>query len=280
MRLIQSLSTLLLAVGVVNAATWDFKDGSVKIKPKKGEVVTQSFTSSKPSSLTLDVTPADNIIVSLSPSLDGKVLKPHQVMLMLRDIDSGLEAPFGFAVRESGKSIAKLTFRDIPTPLQKASKLEAHLILGSFGSEKPLNKPIFSIAPKPDDKTPFEAPGRYEKKSEINHIFRPDPQSPPKTVSLVFALAVVTALPILFGSWLGLGANLCHLKKALSSIAAIPHILFFGSIVAMEGVFFMYYTAWNLFQVLPLMAILSATAVLSGSRALGEVQARRLAGER
>ncbi|KAL5625363.1 hypothetical protein BROUX41_005423 [Berkeleyomyces rouxiae] len=279
MRLIQSLSTLLLAAGAVSAASWDFKDGSVKVKPKKGEVVSQSFTSSKPSSLALDVTSIDHIIVSLSPSLDGKVSKPHQAMLMLRDAATGLEAPFGFSVRDSGKGVAKLTFRDIPAPLQKASKLEAHVLLGSFGADKPLNKPVFSIIPKSDDQTPFEAPTRYEKKPEIHHIFRPDAQSPPKIFSLVFALAIAAALPALFGAWLSLGANVSHLNKALSS-AAVPHVIFLGSILAMEAVFFMYYTAWNLFQVLPLMAIIGATTVLSGSRALGEVQARRLAGER
>jgi oligosaccharyltransferase complex subunit delta (ribophorin II) len=48
----------------------------------------------------------------------------------------------------------------------------------------------------------------------------------------------------------------------------------------MEGIFFMYYTSWNLFQTLPAAAVVSAVAFLSGSRALSEVQERRLAGQR
>ena len=48
----------------------------------------------------------------------------------------------------------------------------------------------------------------------------------------------------------------------------------------MEFVFFMYYTSWNLFQALPVMGVVGAVAVLSGTKALGEVQSRRLAGER
>jgi oligosaccharyltransferase complex subunit delta (ribophorin II) len=48
----------------------------------------------------------------------------------------------------------------------------------------------------------------------------------------------------------------------------------------MEFVFFLYYTTWNLFQVLPVMAAVAAVTVLSGTKALGEVQARRMAGER
>lgn len=49
----------------------------------------------------------------------------------------------------------------------------------------------------------------------------------------------------------------------------------------MEGVFLLYYHgSWNLFQVLPLVAAVAAAAFLAGPRALGEVQSRRLAGER
>lgn len=70
-----------------------------------------------------------------------------------------------------------------------------------------------------------------------------------------------------------------HVGKAFSS-APISHGLFLGSIIAMEGVFFMYYTFWNLFQTLPIAALVGAVAYISGSRALTEVQERRLAGER
>jgi oligosaccharyltransferase complex subunit delta (ribophorin II) len=48
----------------------------------------------------------------------------------------------------------------------------------------------------------------------------------------------------------------------------------------MEGVFFLYYSTWNLFQVLPVIGLIGTVTFLSGSKALGEVQNRRLAGER
>lgn len=76
-----------------------------------------------------------------------------------------------------------------------------------------------------------------------------------------------------------LGANLNHLSKAISA-APVSHTLFFGSIVGMEFVFYMYYTNWNLFQVLPVAGIVSVVGYLSGSGALTEVQERRLNGER
>lgn len=124
-----------------------------------------------------------------------------------------------------------------------------------------------------------EKPLRYAADKEIHHIFREDPHSPPKVITLVFAAAVVGALPVLLGLWATLGANANHLGKAMSN-APVPHALFFGSILAIEGIFFMYYTSWNLFQTLPAAAGVGLVAFLSGSRALSEVQERRLAGLR
>jgi oligosaccharyltransferase complex subunit delta (ribophorin II) len=48
----------------------------------------------------------------------------------------------------------------------------------------------------------------------------------------------------------------------------------------MEGIFFLYYTTWNLFQTMPAAAVVGIVAFVSGSRALSEVQERRLAGLR
>lgn len=79
--------------------------------------------------------------------------------------------------------------------------------------------------------------------------------------------------------WLVLGGNVTDMGSALAS-APIAHALFFGSIVAMEGVFFLYYSSWNLFQTLPVIGLVSVVAFLSGNSALAEVQSRRLAGKR
>lgn len=76
-----------------------------------------------------------------------------------------------------------------------------------------------------------------------------------------------------------LDVNLNHLSIALKA-APVPHIVFVSSIIGLEGIFFMYYTSWTLFQMLPASLAVGAIAFLSGSRALSEVQERRLAGLR
>lgn len=185
-------------------------------------------------------------------------------------------------VSSTGLAATEISQKDIPTTLLVSKKpLQALLVIGSFGETKAVIKPIFEVAlhPDPNDPTAYQAPLRYGKREEIHHIFRSAPQSPPKIISLAFTGAVVAALPALFIGWLVLGANVNHLPRALAA-APISHVTFFGSVVALEGAFFLYYVKWNLFQTLPVVGVLGAVAVFSGMKALGEVQSRRFAGQR
>ena len=73
-------------------------------------------------------------------------------------------------------------------------------MIGSFGSAAGLISEVFTIQFKNDPNSPpqsHEAPLRYGKLPEIHHIYRSDPKSPPKIVSLVFVLAVGATLPAL-----------------------------------------------------------------------------------
>ena len=158
----------------------------------------------------------------------------------------------------------------------------ASIVIGSFGASAPYKSKVFDLRVARDDNAPVavvEAPLRYAAEAEIHHMFKSDPKSPPKIITIVFAAAVAGALPILLGAWATLGANADHLSKALRD-APVSHAMFYGSILAMEGIFFMYYTTWNLFQTLPAATLVGFVAFLSGSRALTEVQERRLAGMR
>ena len=74
-------------------------------------------------------------------------------------------------------------------------------------------------------------------------------------------------------------ANFAHLSKAWKT-APVSHPLFLLSLIAIEWIFFKYYTSWNLFQTLAGVSGVGVVAFLSGSRALREVRARREAGKR
>jgi oligosaccharyltransferase complex subunit delta (ribophorin II) len=175
------------------------------------------------------------------------------------------------------------TQKDLPYQLLVSSRpIRASIVVASFGSSTPYSSHAFDVKVASDASAPVTSltpPERYTSKPEIKHIFKSDPQSPPRIISGFFTLAILFALPALFGLWVGLGGNLDHASKAFSA-SPVSHSLFLGSIFAMEGVFFLYYSSWNLFQTLPVALVVSVVAYISGSRALTEVQERRFAGER
>ncbi|GAT25770.1 oligosaccharyltransferase subunit ribophorin II [Aspergillus luchuensis] len=176
----------------------------------------------------------------------------------------------------------KETQKDLPVQFLSASEpLEARFLIGSFGESTAYNAAAFQldVTRNADEPVPTVEVSRYGKLPEIHHIFKSDPQSPPIVITLAFVAMVLATLPVLGGVWLFLGVNVNHLPTALKS-APIPHIVFLGSLLSIEGIFFLYYSSWTLFQILPAVAVAGSVAFVSGSRALGEVQGRRLAGLR
>jgi oligosaccharyltransferase complex subunit delta (ribophorin II) len=277
---------LVLVAPLVHAAAaaWGFDGASVAVAGKNTDAGAQKqvFSQAAPLEAPLVLAPAETLRVHLTTTEGKKAKRPHQAFLLLTEPESGLEAPFPLKVSSSGAATVDITHKDLPTQLLlAASPLRASIVVGSFGAAKPLLAPVFAVDVRRDRavNVDYKQPLRYGKLPEIHHEFRADPQNPPKVVSLVFAGAVLATLPALFIAWFALGANAKHLLPALSA-APLSHATFFSSIVALEGAFVLYYFKWNLFQTLPLIGGLSVVALLGGMRALGEVQSRRLAGER
>ncbi|KAI0178795.1 Dolichyl-diphosphooligosaccharide--protein glycosyltransferase subunit Swp1 [Hypoxylon sp. FL1284] len=290
MRFLQSvLAPLLLAAGAAQAASsWGFDDAKLSVIPKKAaggkDKDVRQFNDKSPLAATpVTFDSSDSLKLLLTIKEGGKGKRPHQAFLVLRQPSTDLEAPFPLTVKESGKATVEIKHGDLPVQFVASQEpLQASVVLASFGSSEGLQKPLFNVEVTRDPAAAplvYERPLRYGKQPEIHHTFRADPKSPPKLISLVFVLAVLATLPVLFVSWLVLGANVSHVSSALGA-APVAHGVFFGSIVAMEGVFYMYYLSWNLFQTLPVIGVVGTAAFLSGAKALGEVQSRRLAGQR
>ncbi|KAF2022199.1 hypothetical protein BU24DRAFT_417836 [Aaosphaeria arxii CBS 175.79] len=280
-------SFLLSSACLVSAASsWGFEDATLTVQTKGAGVgagVKEKLSSSAPLAKSVKLGATDTLKLLITTTDGKKAKQPHQAFLTLTDPTTGVEESFVFSVKESGKGKVDLTQKDLPFQFLTSSKpIPASIVIGSFGSSTPYQARVFDLNIARDPNVPLAvpaAPERYTAENEIHHIFRDDPKSPPKIITLVFTAAVLAAVPILLGVWATLGANLNHLSKAFSN-APISHALFFGSILAMEGIFFLYYTTWNLFQTLPAAGVVGLVAFLSGSRALTEVQERRLAGLR
>ncbi|KAL4946675.1 hypothetical protein BDV06DRAFT_54028 [Aspergillus oleicola] len=267
------------------AASWGFADATVSVQTKGAgvgaglkEEIPRNGALSNPVALGN----ADTLKVALTAQEGKSAKSAHQVFLLLQEPNSSLDISYPFSVKSNGKSRVELTWKDLPTQFLSTSEpLDARILIGSFGSSQAYNELAFqlSLTRGPNEPVPTFEASRYGKLPEIHHIFKDDAKSPPIVITLVFIGAVLAALPVLGGAWLYLGANINHLPAAIKS-APIPHAVFLGSLTAIEGIFFLYYTSWTLFQILPAVAAVGAIAFISGSRALGEVQGRRLAGLR
>ncbi|KAL2013326.1 hypothetical protein VTN00DRAFT_851 [Thermoascus crustaceus] len=267
------------------ASAWGFSDATVSVQTKGAGVgagLKEKVAEDKPLSKPVSLGGSDTLKISLTAQEGRSAKRPHQAFLLLKDPVTGLDVSYPFSVKDNGKSRVELTQKDLPLQFLTTSEpVDARFVIGSFGSSKAYDRTAFklSIDRDPDEPLPSAEAVRYGKLPEIHHIFKPDPKNPPVVVSLTFAAMVIAAFPILAGLWLYLGANVNHLPTAIKS-APLPHFLFVGSIVGLEGIFFLYYTSWNLFQTLPAVLAVGAVTFISGSRALGEVQGRRLAGLR
>ncbi|KAI9931034.1 hypothetical protein ASPWEDRAFT_99531 [Aspergillus wentii DTO 134E9] len=282
-----ALQLCLLASAAVpaTAASWGFTDATVSVQTKGAGVgagLKEQIPDNKPLSKPVSLGSSDTLKVVLTAQ-EGRTPKAaHQVFLLLKDPETGLDISYPFNVKDNGKSRIELTQKDLPLQFLSVSEpVDARFLIGSFGTAKAYNEAAFqlTVARNPDVPIPSVEVSRYGKLPEIHHIFKTDAQSPNIIITLVFVGMTLTALPVLAGLWLYLGANLNHLPTAFKS-APIPHAVFLGSLISFEWVFFLYYTSWNLFQILPAVAVVGTVAFISGSRALGEVQGRRFAGLR
>ncbi|EXJ71100.1 uncharacterized protein A1O5_06093 [Cladophialophora psammophila CBS 110553] len=298
MRLLSFLPQALLLFSTLSSAaaaasTWTFADASLTVTSKgtaagKDGGIKEKLTPSQPLSKPIPLGSSDTLKITLATQEGKSAKRPHQAFLLLQDQEGKLDVSYPFSVKESGKAKVELTHKDLPVQFltsstsSNTSGLSASIVIASFSTTPGYNSPAFILEIKTDPNTPLppaEKSLRYGKLPEIHHIFRSDPRSPPVVISLVFLAAVVGTLPLLAGAWVALGLNLSSLPKAFSA-SPISHACFASSIAGIEFVFFLYYTTWNLFQTLPVLGALAVVAFLSGSRALTEVQERRLAGTR
>ncbi|KAG0130383.1 Oligosaccharyltransferase subunit Ribophorin II-domain-containing protein [Tuber indicum] len=274
------------------SGAWIFEDAQAVVAARGGKADAYKFSPTKSIKGAISLGPKDVLKVSLAVKEDSKVGRPHQAFLLVQEPGSKVETFFPLSVKElSGKARVDLSHKDLSPFLLTAPSLLLSLVLGSFGEsaasivtignvEPSLDPTSKALLEKQKQKDIGEGTAIYKAKGEIRHIFRVDPQSPPRIITLVFLLSVLVGLGGLFVVWFPiLGGNLSHLRQALKA-APISHPIFFASLLSLEGIFFMYYTHWNLFQTLAGMALVGPVVLFSGSRALREVRARREKGER
>ncbi|KAI9716194.1 MAG: hypothetical protein M1828_000420 [Chrysothrix sp. TS-e1954] len=286
MRIFSGLCTLLLASSAYARGKWGFEDAQVTVQARGAGVgggATEKLIFGTPLKEAVSLGPTDTLKLQLTTTEDKSTKRPHQAFLTLQEQSSGLEESFAVNIKESGKGKLELTQKDLPIQhLTTSEPLRASLVIADFGYSTPLNSHTFDLTVMRDQNVPVQippAPLRYGKLDEIHHIFRADPKSPYFFISAVFTSMVFMTLTVLCGTWMTIGANLNHFMEAVNT-APIAYASFVGSILTLEFLFFLYYLGWTLFKTMPAVLAVGSITFLSGSRALSEVQSRRLAGKR
>ncbi|KAK9451624.1 uncharacterized protein V1518DRAFT_409061 [Limtongia smithiae] len=261
------------------ASAWQFSESSLAILEKAGTLETQQFSMGKPIHSSVELPSSATLRIRFAvKNDDGKVARPHQIYALLQDPDSGLETSFPADYRENGRARADIEYKVIPTALLSAkSPLVLKLIIASFGLDTPIVETVGTIIPQ---KTAVLASDviRYGPKPEIFHNFGADPKFVSRSIASLFSAVVLGLCCMLLVSWAVLGVKPSWLLKALKS-SPFGHVGFFFSIIAIEIFFFKYYLGSTIFVLISRAGVLAPITFFSGSRALREVRARRLAGE-
>ncbi|KAK9380496.1 uncharacterized protein V2V93DRAFT_347112 [Kockiozyma suomiensis] len=269
MRVFKLLIAACVSASAV--AAWSFKDGSLTITEKAGTLQTESFSVSKPFSdpIPLPNTATARFRFSIESEESG-TSKPHQAYLQISDPTTGLETSFPADVRDNGRARIDVEFKLIPKALLGPDKtLDCKIIIGSFGTEKPIIAYIGSIIPRL--KGAAAAPSeRFAAKPEIKHIFKPDPEYTSESLAIVFSAAICVLGLLLIGVWIYLGVTPITFGNPLYSLG------FITTIIVIEFAFFQYYVGATIFKLIAQSAILAPIAFLSGTRALRDLRARRL----
>ncbi|KAG0036823.1 hypothetical protein BGZ82_003657 [Podila clonocystis] len=207
--------------------------------------------------------------------------RPHQAMLIFQSQDEHAdEVMVATSVKSSGKGRVELNFaRASPKFKYGTRKYSMTFLMGGPKVDEPFRYTLGHIQIEGPDTNPPVRPVQADYKSlpEIAHQFRPEQKLINRAVSSLFSLLALAPFAVLFGLWSQLGLRFEPLKAlAHRPMDLITAVVFFGSLIGIELVFYSYWTHVTLFPVLQYVGVLTIIALVSGRSVLSVVQERRL----
>ncbi|CAG8510420.1 13036_t:CDS:2 [Ambispora gerdemannii] len=274
---------LVLSLGIfVKSEESDFAIKDVKIAVTDGEGVrklSQNLAYPTPLSEILKLNQDDNLkmILTIKDAKTDKPIKPHQAFLSFTNKEKGSQVALIVQIRDNGKARVELDMKSAPTELLLGpADYEVDLIIGTFSRSNSIKYQIGKAHIDVPEKTLPPPLLVYGPRPEILHIFGNPERLPPMWLSYGFVLIAIAPWISLIISWSYLDVNLSFLTGAPN----ISSISFLVSLVAIEILFYNYWTHLNIFQTLSWLTGLSLLAFFTGQRALSDIQGWRLKGLR
>jgi len=104
---------------------------------------------------------------------------------------------------------------------------------------------------------------------EIVHMFRVPEKRPPKVVSTVFTLLVLSPLLIMFAMWAKIGANVSALQ------VNVPTLVFHVGLAGIFGLYYLFWTQLDMFHTLKLLTLIGGATFLGGNKMLADMAQAR-----
>ncbi|KAH7886957.1 Oligosaccharyltransferase subunit Ribophorin II-domain-containing protein [Phlebopus sp. FC_14] len=263
-RITIHLSWLLLAA-YVHAASLSIQSPRFTISSADATQLRSDTLSliQKPDPLTLGPSDTLKFTFQITESGEGKGVQPQQTFLRFYDSVSAEEGIQPVRVTPGGKAKFELNMARPPPSLPPTTDrpLQVSLILGSFVHE-PAKYDLFDLyIPASSTPAPHPDEALFHVLPPIVHTFRPEQKLPPKAVSAIFTVMVLSPWILLLALWGKVGISVPHLL----SLRIVPFIAFLGGF---EALLFWYWIDLKLGQVLLYGGILAVPAIFAGKTAL------------
>ena len=204
---------------------------------------------------------------------NGQLVNVHQTFVRLVHDTTGQEI---FFVAEPNSSDQYKFTLDVGTTGKDSfnnlsGKYRMALIVGDKAMQSPIAWTIgdivltFSGQPK---KTKRQE-RLTEPQPEIVHMFRVPEKRPPKVVSSAFTILVLSPLLIMVAMWAKIGANVSNLQLNA------PTLLFHVGLACIFGLYYMFWTQFDMFYTLKLLMLIGGATFLGGNKMLADMAAAR-----
>ncbi|XP_060564168.1 dolichyl-diphosphooligosaccharide--protein glycosyltransferase subunit 2-like [Ruditapes philippinarum] len=208
---------------------------------------------------------------TLKDKSSGKAFAAHQTFVKLTNLESKQEIIFVAEADSSNVNKFDLNVGGSAKDFgYKSGKYNVELIVGDAVIENPISWKLADVALTFQE---MPATGKkvdqYAKKPEIKHMFREPEKRPSKTVSLAFTGLVLVPFAILFICWMKIGVNISNFPFSVSAIG------FHVCLGALFGLYYMYWTTFNMFDTLRYLGLLGIPTFIFGNRLLSSIAARR-----
>jgi len=214
---------------------------------------------------------------SVKDKTTNQLTKVHQAFVMFTHIKSGQEIVF---VAEADNSKVYKFDADLQKSVKDfdylSGKYSIKLVLGDAVVNNAINWVLADISLKfPEHPSPVaEREAKvgdvtYEKKREIQHMFRQPEKRPPQVVSDTFTALVLLPLLLLFVLWLRIGVNVNNFPFSLYAVG------FHVGLTAIFGLYLLFFLKLNMFQTLKYLAIIGSVTFFFGNRMLRALAERK-----